>query len=181
MIRNILKYPNPILKTKSKDVLFFDNTLHELLDDMNDTMINCNGVGLAAIQIGIPLNILIINIPVIDPNDETKDIQTQDNLIEAINPVITHKNGEILFNEGCLSVPEFHAEILRCMNITVEYKNRDGKSCSMDAKDFLAVAWQHEMEHLEGRLFVENLSFNKRRKFEKEWKKKLKEEKNLKS
>jgi len=175
MIKEIITYPNPILRKKSKDVEVFDEKLHTLLDDMNDTMIEYAGVGLAAIQIGLPLNILIINIPVENPQNEDEDIQLQENLIEAINPVITHKDGEQVFMEGCLSVPGFNAEVTRAGHIVVEYFNRQGEKQTMETNDFLAVAWQHEMEHLSGHLFVENLSFLKRKKFEKEWKRELKE------
>ncbi len=171
MIREVITYPNKLLRTKSEDVEVFDSELHTLLDDMYDTMIAQNGVGLAAIQVAIPLNVLIINLP---NND---DIQDKNDLIEAINPIITHKDGEQVFREGCLSVPGFSEDVTRAMNITVEYFNRFGEKQIMNCDDFLAVAWQHEMEHLEGHLFIENLSFLKRKKFEKEWKKKLKDNK----
>ncbi len=169
MIREVITYPNKLLRKKSKDVTKFDSELHTLLDDMYETMIAENGVGLAAIQVAIPLNILIINLPT------EEDIQDKENLIEAINPVITHKDGTQLFVEGCLSVPGFNEEIKRAQHIIVEYFDRNGEKKSMEAEDFLAVAWQHEMEHLAGHLFIENLSIIKRKKFEKEWKRKLKE------
>jgi peptide deformylase len=174
MIREIVTYPNPILRKKSKDVEVFDEKLHTLLDDMNDTMTEAGGVGLAAIQIGIDLNILIINLPVEDEGSEDFAKQIPENLIEAVNPVITHKNGEQIFNEGCLSVPGFHAEVTRAEHIIVEYFDRFGNKQVMEAEDFLAVAWQHEMEHLSGHVFIENLSYLKRKKFEKEWKRELK-------
>jgi len=174
MVKEILTYPNPILRKKSKDVEVFDENLHILLDDMNDTMIEAGGVGLAAIQIGIDLNVLIINLPVEDESSEFFTQQIQENLIEAINPVITHKDGEQVFNEGCLSIPGYHAEVQRAEHIVVEYFNRDGQKQIVEAEDFLAVAWQHEMEHLSGHVFIENLSYLKRKKFEKEWKKQLK-------
>jgi len=175
MVRNIITYPNPILRKKSKDVEVFDKELHTLLDDMNETMHEHSGVGLAAIQVGIDLNVLIINIPIDDEGNENDGKQLNENLIEAINPVITHKNGEMVFTEGCLSVPGFHAEVTRAQNITVEYLDRQGNKQTMEANDFLAIAWQHEMEHLSGHVFIEHLSFLKRKKFEKEWKKHLKE------
>lgn len=171
MIREVITYPNKLLRTKSKDVEKFDSELHTLLDDMYETMMDQNGVGLAAIQVAIPLNILIINLP----NEE--DIQDKADLIEAINPVITHKDGEQIFTEGCLSVPGFSEDVTRAEHIIVEYYNRDGEKQTMECEGFLAVAWQHEIEHLEGHLFIENLSFLKRKKFEKEWKKKLKNKK----
>ena len=171
MIIEVLTYPNPILRKKSTNVMKFDNELHTLLDDMYDTMIENAGVGLAAIQVGIPLNVLIISLP----NEE--DFQDKNDLIEAINPVITHKEGEQIFNEGCLSIPGFNEDIKRAQHINVEYYTRDGELVVIEAEDFFAVAWQHEIEHLEGHVFIENLSFTKRKKFEKEWKKYLKNKK----
>jgi peptide deformylase len=175
MILDIVTYPNPILRKKSKDVEVFDEKLHKLLDDMYETMIDASGVGLAAIQVGVDKNILIINLPVDDEEDPNFNQQLKKDLIEAINPVITHKDGAQVFNEGCLSVPGFHAEIERAKHIIVEYYNRDGKKQTMECDGFLAVAWQHEMEHLSGHVFVENLSYLKRKKFEKEWKKQSKQ------
>lgn len=170
MVREIITYPNPLLRKKSQDVVKFDDELHTLLDDMYETMLHYSGVGLAAIQVGLPLNVLIINLP----NDD--DNQDKENLIEAINPKITHKDGVQIFTEGCLSVPGFNEDVKRAQHIVVEYFDRLGNPQTMEAEDFLAVAWQHEMEHLAGHLFIENLSIIKRRKFEKEWKKKLKDE-----
>ncbi len=175
MIREVLTYPNPTLRKKSKDVEVFDTELHTLLDDMNDTMKEYGGVGLAAIQVGVEKNVLIINIPVDNEGHEDDGKQLQENLIEAINPVITHKDGVLVFNEGCLSIPGFHAEVTRAEHIIVEYFNRFGEKQTMETEDFLAIAWQHEMEHLSGHVFIENLSFLKRKKFEKEWKRQLKE------
>jgi peptide deformylase len=171
MIREVITYPNKLLRLKSEDVGQFDAELHTLLDDMYDTMMAQGGVGLAAIQVGIPLNILIINLP----NEE--DIQEKDALIEAINPVVTQKNGIQIFTEGCLSIPGFSEDITRAQHIIVEYFDRDGNKKTMECEDFLAVAWQHELEHLAGHLFIENLSILKRKKFEKEWKKKIKDKK----
>ncbi len=174
MILNIVTYPSPILRKKSQDIVEFDNKLHTLLDDMNETMIQSAGVGLAAVQVGKLLNVLIINIPVEDEKNPDEDRQLSKNLIEAINPKITHKDGEQVFNEGCLSIPGFNDDIKRAQHIVVEYFNRDGEKQIMEAEDFLSIAWQHEIEHLEGHVFIDNLSFLKRKKFEKEWKRKLK-------
>ena len=171
MIREVITYPNKLLRLKSKDVEQFDLELHTLLDDMYDTMMIESGVGLAAIQVAVPLNVLIINLP----NED--DIQDKNDLIEAINPVVTHKDGTQVFTEGCLSVPGFSEDVTRAQHIIVEYFNRFGEKLTMECEDFLAVAWQHEMEHLAGHLFIEHLSIIKRKKFEKEWKKKLKDKK----
>ncbi|WP_419765430.1 MAG: peptide deformylase [Arcobacter sp.] len=165
MIREVITYPNKLLRTKSKDVEKFDEELHTLLDDMYDTMVAQSGVGLAAIQVSIPLNVLIILIP------DENDIQEKDSLIEAINPKITHKDGIQVFTEGCLSVPGFNEDIKRAQHIIVEYQDRHGNKLQMETEDFPAVAWQHEMDHLEGHLFIEKLSLMKRKKFEKEYKK----------
>lgn len=171
MIREIVTYPNKLLRTKSKDVVKFDSELHTLLDDMYETMMNASGVGLAAIQVAVPLNVLIINLPNQD------DVQDKNDLIEAINPVITHKDGVQVYQEGCLSVPGFYEDITRAKHIIVEYFNRFGEKQVMECEDFLAVAWQHEMEHLSGHVFIENLSFIKRQKFEKEYKNRKKTKK----
>ncbi len=171
MIREVITYPNKLLRTKSKDVVKFDEELHTLLDDMYDTMMDEGGVGLAAIQIAIPLNVLIISLP----NEE--DIQDKEDLIEAINPVIVEKDGIQINIEGCLSVPGYNEEIKRARHIVVEYFDRFGQKQVEEYEDFPAVAWQHEMEHLSGHLFIENLSITKRKKFEKEYRKKLKSKK----
>ena len=166
MIREVITYPNKLLRNKSKDVEVFDEELHTLLDDMYETMIDQNGVGLAAIQVAVPLNALIISIP--DENEEQK----KEDIIEAINPKITHKDGVQVYTEGCLSVPGFNEDVKRAQHIIVEYQDRNGNPQKMECDDFLAVAWQHEMDHLEGHLFIEKLSLIKRKKFEKEYRKK---------
>ena len=171
MIKEVLTYPNPILRKKSQDVLLFDEKLHTLLDDMYDTMMEYAGVGLAAIQISVPLNVLIISLP----NEE--DFQDKEDLIEAINPKITHKDGEQISQEGCLSIPGFNEDVKRAQHIVLEYHDRNGKLIKIEAQDFPAVAWQHEMEHLAGHVFIENLSVTKRKKFEKDWKKEMKNKK----
>ena len=171
MIREVITYPNPILRRKSEDVTKFDSELHTLLDDMYETMIDHNGVGLAAIQIAVPQNVLIICLP------DENDVQDPTDVIEAINPKIVERDGEQVFTEGCLSVPGFNEDIKRAEHIVVAYKDRHGEEHRMEAEGFLAVAWQHEMDHLEGHLFIEKLSLNKRKKFEKEYKKAQKNKK----
>ena len=168
MIQEVITYPNKLLRIQSKDVEVFNQNLHTLLDDMYETMISKKGVGLAAIQISIPLNVLLICLP------DENNIQSHENVLEAINPIITHQEGDITFTEGCLSVPEVHEDIKRYQKISVEYFNRNGEKQQMDAQDFLAVVWQHEIDHLRGHLFIERLSLLKRKRFEKEWKKRLK-------
>jgi len=169
MIREIVVYPDKRLRKVSKDVLEFDEKLHELLDDMYETMIAKEGIGLAAIQIGIDKNALLINLA-----DEEGN-QYKEDLLEVINPKITHLEGSEIYQEGCLSIPGFYEDIQRAKNITVEYFDRFGNKIVRDLDGLLAIAMQHEMDHLKGHLFIEKLSYLKRKKFEKEWKKKLKE------
>jgi len=173
MIREIVVYPDKRLKLVSKEVSSFNSELHELLDDMYETMINKNGVGLAAIQIGVDQRVLIINIP----NEETegKSEQPKENTLEMINPVIIEKAGQEKFQEGCLSIPGVYEDVERAKYVKVEYFDRYGKKQSIENDDFLAIAMQHEIDHLDGKVFIEKLSYIKRKKFEKEWKKRQKE------
>ncbi|PAF50179.1 peptide deformylase [Helicobacter sp. 13S00401-1] len=170
MILDIVKYPDTRLRQKSKEVEKFDSELHEFLDSMYETMIAKKGVGLAAIQVAKPLKIFIVNLPRPSENEDEDDIQYKEDLLEFINPVFIDKQGEIMWNEGCLSVPGFYEEIKRYESVVLEYSDRFGERKRMEAKDFLAVALQHENDHLEGILFVDKLSIIKRKKFEKELK-----------
>ncbi len=174
MIRDIVVYPDKRLKEVSKSVENFDKELHTLLDDMYDTMVAKNGVGLAAIQIGVPLRVLIINRPLDIESDDPKLQQPKENTLEVINPVILEAEGSTKFQEGCLSVPGYYEDVNRFKKIKIEYQNRDGEKIIIEDDDFLAIALQHEMDHLDGKLFIEKLSIIKRKKFEKEWKKRLK-------
>jgi len=173
MVREILVYPDKRLKLISKEVTLFDEVLHHLLDDMYDSMCAKNGVGLAAIQIGVDSRALIINIPL--EIEEGGLDQPKENTLEMINPVIVEKDGSEIFQEGCLSIPGVYEDIERAKHVKVEYFDRDGKKEIIENDDFLAIAIQHEMDHLEGKVFIEKLSYTKRKKFEKEWKRKLKE------
>jgi len=169
MIRDIVIYPDKRLKLISKEVTSFDSELHSLLDDMYDTMISKKGVGLASIQIGVPLRALIINIP-----DNDSDEQPKENNLEVINPIFVEKRGKEKHQEGCLSIPGIYEDIERAKYVKIEYQDRFGKKHIIEDDEFLAVAIQHEVEHLEGKVFIEKLSFIKRKKFEKEWKKRYK-------
>jgi len=140
---------------------------------MYDTMRAKNGVGLAAIQIGVDQRALIINIPLEDL-PEGEDEQPRENTLEMINPVIVEKDGSTKFQEGCLSVPGIYEEVERAKHVKVEYFDRFGEKHTIEDDDFLAIAMQHEMDHLDGKVFIEKLSYMKRKKFEKEWKKRKK-------
>ncbi len=177
MQREILIYPDKRLKEISKPVEKFDKELHTLLDDMYETMIAKNGVGLAAIQIGVPQQVLIINIPIETESDDPQKQQPKENTLEIINPVILKLEGKNRYQEGCLSVPGYFEEVERYKKIKLEYQDRNGERIILEDDDFLAIALQHEIDHLGGKLFVEKLSLLKRKKFEKEWKKRQKRRK----
>ena len=167
MVRDIVIYPDKRLKQKSLPVEKFDEELHTLLDDMYETMIDKKGVGLAAIQIGVPKRVLIINIPL----DEEDGAQPKENTLEVINPEFIEMSGSTKYQEGCLSVPGFYEDVSRYSKVKLKYFDRYGKEHILEDDDFLAIALQHEFDHLEGKLFIEKLSIIKRKKFEKEWKK----------
>ena len=173
MVREIVVYPDKRLKLVSKEVTDFNDELHTLLDDMYDTMRAKNGVGLAAIQVGVDQRVLIINIP-LENIPEGEDEQPKENTLEMINPVIVEKDGSTKFQEGCLSVPGVYEEVERAKHVKVEYFDRFGEKHTIEDDDFLAIAMQHEMDHLDGKVFIEKLSYMKRKKFEKEWKKRKK-------
>lgn len=168
---NILTYPDPRLKQVSKNVEKFDDNLHNLLDSMNEIMISSNGIGLAAIQVNHPLNVLIVNIP----NEDSQ--QLPENLLEIINPIFLEKNGDTTYQEGCLSVPGFYEDIHRYETITLQYQDRYANEHTLEAEGLLSIAIQHEVDHLLGKLFIEKLPYMKRKKFEKEYKRRLKEKK----
>lgn len=166
MILEILTYPNKKLFVKSLEVKVFDEKLHNFLDDMYETMIAKNGIGLAAIQTGEAKQILIINLV-----DEESKEQRKEDLLEIINPKILRKEGEIIYQEGCLSVPGYYEDVKRAEFITLEYQDRFGQRQELEADGLLSVAIQHEIDHLDGHLFIERIGYNKRKKFDKEYKK----------
>jgi len=171
MVRDIVIYPDKRLKLISTEVTEFDSELHNLLEDMYDTMVSKKGVGLAAIQIGVAKRVLIINLP--DENDDDA-LPIKSETLEIINPVFIKKEGSCKHQEGCLSIPGVYEDIIRAEHIIIEYQNRYGEKKTIENNDFLAIAIQHEIDHLDGKVFIEKLSFIKRKKFEKEWKKKHK-------
>ncbi len=168
---SIVEYPDKKLREKSFKVEKFDESLHKLLDAMHHMMIKTNGIGLAAIQVAHAKQVLILNIP-----DEDGE-QPIENLIEMVNPILVYKEGETIYQEGCLSVPSFYEDVTRYENVTVHYQDRDGNTKTLEATGLLSIAIQHEMDHLVGVLFIDKLSYARRKKFEKEFKRVQKEKK----
>ena len=149
-IKKIITEPNKILRQKSLSVKKVNKEDQQLMDDMLKTMYDANGIGLAAIQIGVPKRIIVMDI---SKNDEKK------NPMYFVNQIIKNKNSETsTYEEGCLSVPNFFAEVDRPKKCDVEYLDYDGKKKILNAEGLLATCIQHEMDHLEGILFIDYLS-----------------------
>lgn len=153
----IRKYPDPILRRPTDPVKQFDQQLAKLLDQMKETMYRANGIGLAAPQIGDTRRICVV--------DVSEDGQQP---LEFINPRIVTRAGKIDSEEGCLSIPEYRATIKRSTQVTVEAQDRQGEQLTLEAEGLLAICLQHEIDHLEGVLFVDHLSRLKRELF-KRW------------
>jgi len=168
----IVVYPNKRLKEISVEVTHFDKNLHKFLDDMYETMMQSNGIGLAAIQVNVAKRILLLCIP----DDEGE--QSHDDLLEIINPKVSNEKGLIVYQEGCLSVPSFYEDIERFEKLSLSYQDRHGQEQTLEAEGLVSVALQHEIDHLDGKLFIEKLPYGRRKKFEKEYKKLQKAKKN---
>ncbi|NMC75466.1 MAG: peptide deformylase [Geobacteraceae bacterium] len=149
MIRRILTYPDPELKKKSAPVTIITEKIRELAHDMAETMYDAPGVGLAAPQIGVHQRVIVIDV---SPKDEKPD------LIVAINPVIVQGEGVSFEEEGCLSVPRYGANVRRYASVVVKGLNLEGEETTWKADGLLAIAFQHEIDHLDGILFVDHLS-----------------------
>jgi peptide deformylase len=160
-IRTILRYPDKRLRNKALPVTAFDDSLRALVDDMAETMYAAPGVGLAAPQIGVSLRLFVIDIA---GEDEPSDLKV------FINPTFTAKQGEIAWEEGCLSFPGIHEEIERAEKVTVRAQDVHGNFFEVTADGLLAVALQHEYDHLEGTLMVDRVSLLKRRFIDREMK-----------
>ena len=140
-ILEIKKAGNPVLKEVCQPVERIDNKIKRLLDDMAETMYNAEGVGLAAPQVGLAIRVVVIDVG--------------EGLIELINPVIVEKEGCVIDTEGCLSIPNIFGEVERAEKVTVEFFNRRGKKQRMTGTGLLARCFQHELDHLEGVLFID--------------------------
>ena len=148
MIRPILRYGQALLHQLASDVAAVDDNIHRLVDDMIETMYSAPGVGLAATQVGVPLRVFVIDLSV---GRKTPD------LIVMINPVFVEREGMQLEEEGCLSVPGFNATVVRPARAVVRGLDRSGTEYTVEGHDLLARAFQHEMDHLDGTVFVDRL------------------------
>ena len=153
-IRPILTAPDPRLKAVSTSVAKVDDETRRLIDDMIESMYAADGIGLAAVQIGVPKRVIVMDL---DQKDGKKNPRI------FVNPTILWASDELAtFEEGCLSVPEIWEDVERPAKIRAEYLDRDGKKKTLEADGLLATCLQHEMDHLEGILFIDHLSKLKR-------------------
>ena len=153
-IRPIITIPDPRLKLVSEPVAVVDDSIRALVDDMFDTMYDAPGIGLAAIQIAVPKRVLVMDLA-----REGEDKQP----MVLINPEILSVSDEMAsYDEGCLSIPEYYEEVERPARVRVRFLDRDGKSQEIDADGLLATCVQHEMDHLNGVVFIDHISRLKR-------------------
>ena len=155
---DILHFPDPRLRTKAAPVEEVSDAIRVLVADMLETMYDAPGIGLAATQINVHQQIVVIDVSE-DKNEPYC----------FINPKIMQRDGEEISEEGCLSVPEYYAEVERAENITVKALDRDGKEFELEADGLLAVCVQHELDHLKGKLFVDYLSPLKQKRLQKKF------------
>lgn len=144
---NILQYPDERLHTVAQPVAKIDERIQTLIQDMFETMYEARGIGLAATQVDVHERIVVM-----DLSEEKNEPRV------FINPVITHKNGETTYEEGCLSVPGIYDTVTRAEQVTVEALNEKGETFTLEADGLLAICIQHELDHLMGKVFVEHLS-----------------------
>lgn len=153
-VRDIITIPDPRLRTVSEPVAEVDDGVRALLDDMLDTMYDAPGIGLAAIQIGVPKRLVVV--------DVAREEEGRAPLF-LVNPQIVWTSHETAgHEEGCLSIPEFYEEVMRPSRCRVEFLDRDGKPAALDCEGILATVVQHEVDHINGVLFIDHLSKLKR-------------------
>lgn len=150
MIRPLVTIPDPILRKVAKPIPRVDDEVRALLEDMAETMYAEDGVGLAAPQIGVSLRAAVIDIGSAGENSP--------GLLKIVNPEIISRDGEIEWDEGCLSVPEFRMKMKRSARLKVRYLDENGKQREIDAEGLLAVAFQQEIDHLDGKLILDSAS-----------------------
>jgi peptide deformylase len=163
-LRTILEFPDPRLRTRAEPVTSFDAALGRLVDDMLETMYAAPGIGLAATQVDVHKRLIVIDIS-----------KEHNEPLVLVNPEILSREGDASTEEGCLSVPGIFDEVKRAAKVRVRAKDRNGETFERDFDDVLAVCIQHEMDHLEGRLFVDYLSDLKRERIRKKLDKDRKE------
>jgi peptide deformylase len=169
-IREIKKYPDPVLRNATSRVERVDSSLDPLIEDMIETMHAAPGVGLAANQVGIPLQLAVIDLSTREDDDQRYP------LVVIINPEILSFEGSVIEEEGCLSIPDYAEKVKRAARVKVRAQDRAGKTFEIEAEGLLAKALQHEIDHLNGLLFVDRLSTLKKSIFKRRHRKALTEQ-----
>jgi peptide deformylase len=154
-IRPVRIYGDPVLRLKAREVTEVDDTVRRLVEDLRDTMKAYSGVGLAANQVGVAQRVLVVDVPLEERSDVGGPVHVRRALI---NPVITRRSGSETGEEGCLSMPGIYEDVARSQTIEVEALDENGRRIQFEAEGFLARAVQHEIDHLDGILFVDRLS-----------------------
>lgn len=155
-VLDILVYPDQRLRQVAEPVEVFDRDLHRLIDDMAETMYQAPGIGLAAVQVNVPRRVVVLDIS-----------EHRDELREFVNPRVVAQEGSLESEEGCLSVPDVYAPVTRAEQVVVEAQDRHGTPFTLNADGLLAVCIQHEIDHLDGKVFVDYLSRLKRERIKK--------------
>ncbi|HPW44847.1 MAG TPA: peptide deformylase [bacterium] len=168
MIRKIITHPNPILRKVAKPVLEVDDEIRTLLADMVETMYADGGVGLAAPQVAVSLRVIVIDI-------DSEASEKKYGVLKIVNPEITDREGQIEWEEGCLSVPDFRIKMKRSARVTLRYLDENGIRKTLDCKELLSIAVQHEIDHLDGKLIIDCASGLKQDMYLKKIEKKKKE------
>lgn len=163
-ILDILVYPDERLRTVAKPVSSVNDDIRQLVSDMTETMYNANGIGLAATQVNVHKQVIVM-----DLSEDRNDVKV------IINPTIIEKDGEQVYDEGCLSVPEYSAPVKRAETIKISALDEQGEIFELEATGLLAVCIQHEMDHLAGKVFVDYLSRLKQDRIRKKLVKKVKQ------
>ncbi len=153
-LREIRKYPDPVLRKKTARIEHVDDSLNGLIEDMVETMRAAPGVGLAANQVGEPVQLAVIDLGVRDEDES----ENPHELLVIINPEVLSLEGSVVEDEGCLSIPEYSEKVKRAAKIRVRAQDRTGKPFEIEAEGLLAKALQHEIDHLNGLLYIDRLS-----------------------
>jgi peptide deformylase len=168
-LREIRTYPDPVLRNKTSRVERIDSALDRLIEDMVETMHAAPGVGLAANQVGVPLQLAVIDL------SSREDEEQRHPLLVIINPELIVMEGSVLEEEGCLSIPDYAEKVRRAARVKVRAQDKTGKQFELEAEGLMAKALQHEIDHLNGLLFVDRLSSLKKHLFKRRFRKALTE------
>lgn len=152
----ILQFPHPSLRQPAREIENIDETIHRLARDMTETMHRAPGIGLAAPQVGVPSRLIVVDLSAGESPDQ---------LLVIVNPEIACKEGKIRMEEGCLSVPDLRETVTRCERVVVRGLDLEGRRIEVEGDELMAVALQHEIDHLDGMLFIDHLSQLKRSRY----------------